>query len=496
MIDRQPQTQPDSAHQRRREKLFTGLRDLVRILHQANRQEEQVANLLQAASALFQCDETLLYLASPHGSGDTRQPRLQPYRLRRGQAPSAATLADTSQSPLDLARCSRRILTYPYRWPSDDREPALLRCALFTAMEQRGYSTWFSLPLITHGWVIGFIVAGYYHYHYLIDDAGHVLSEFAQDVASALARHQEHWTGVRADVPPAPLTAEDLAYPRARKLLANHYELSNTLWSESDADLHHLTERISRMLQQPAAVLDAFHSVLSVYPDNASWRKHLDPCILWLEQHDPFRHGLASLPMRVSPGGDETVVVTPIRTGTTLHGCLVIGEQERPLDDLDLISVQEAMMVLAVYFFKRGMHIQRRGRGFQELLNVLLDQPEAWRHVHTAEARRLGWDPFSPQCVMVALLRAPGSADTPIQPGYLGLMVDELRQHLEALYPHVFVARREEALVFLVPDSLTAAPTLEPFLEVVRGTLGQRPPGLALNGQCRAQPGQSRDALT
>ncbi|MCL6633913.1 MAG: helix-turn-helix domain-containing protein, partial [Alicyclobacillus herbarius] len=201
--------------------------------------------------------------------------------------------------------------------------------------------------------------------------------------------------------------------------------------------------------------------------------------------------------------------------------CVLVWERLGKLDDLDVIALQQASTVLAVHFYKRGLHIERRGSGFQELFNLLLDTPHAWGPQQVHEAQGLGWNLDSPQQVLVARF-AP--ADTVVDNGMASTMaasplaslastaqanlsstvsprdnrdaslapgesahgsilhdiselLGPLRLRLAAEYPQVLMARRQNVLVFLLPAS--TMPTEEDkkrFLHSVQSLAEASPP--------------------
>ncbi|WP_041694887.1 PucR family transcriptional regulator [Alicyclobacillus acidocaldarius] len=415
-------------------------------LEQAESTEQQIDMMLKATSAIFQSDISIVYIRKDN------QELFYPH---------ACALTSNQQnilSQVPIAACCRRILSWPFRWPSDDREPALLHCAFFDNMDKMGFSTWFSLPLSISGFPLGIIAVGYYHFQYLVDDVGHILWEFAQDVAQALVPNLPEVLrqAVRHETPELP----DAPYQqKMRRFLSNHYQLTSALWT--DDGLHSIAHSVKQMLNRPTAVLDRFQSVLSICPEDARWHQLLHQVKHWMTLRSPFQETMWPLPVRTELEDQTTFVVAPIQTGDVIHGYLVIWENSAQLDDLDLIAVQEATMALAVHFYKRGFQIQRRGHGFQELFNFLLDQPEAWGAAESDAARAVGWDVEAEQRLLVGLPSAQSVLTHPAYLEHLSVLVDHLRSRLETEFPQILVARRHEAIVLSLPVSM-------PFEEIER----------------------------
>ena len=297
---------------------------------------------------------------------------------------------------------------------------------------------------------IGFIAVGYFHYQYLFDDAGQILWEFAQDVTRALLPH------LSANIRETNLnTQEAVDLPslyqqeRMRRLLANHHELTHTLWT--DDKLPAIVESLSFIVHQPVALLDSFLHPITTYPADIPWNEYLPSLQRWMTVRHNESHIRLPLSVRTDLIDGETFVITPVQMGSAMLGYLVVWERGARLDDVDVMALQQSTTILAVHFYKHGLHIERLGHGFSELFSTLLDNPENWDDAYTAQALDIGWDVTAPQCILVAkpltsALSAPLTHDS-LQ-GYL----EQLRIRLAADYPDVLVTRHQSHFVFTVPE--------------------------------------------
>jgi hypothetical protein len=468
---------------RGRERLHLNLRTVARDLAQAESQSQLITILLNTINRIFQSDVAIVFLT------DLDTHTLKPHVAQR------ATGDTRPIRDIPLSGCSPRVLEAPYHWPSAEVDPIVHRCQFHHHLSELGFATWFSLPIRRKGTVLGLIAVGYYHYEYLVEDVVQILWEFAQDVAQALLPYlPSHLQRQLAETGSEPEVPTLYQQRRMRRLLTNHFQLTNSLWT--DDNLSAIAKVLAQVLRQPVTVMDRYLGVLCSAPADVEWRSPLTKVRQWIRDHQllpPYNH---PFPVRTDRIGEDTFVVAPIQMGDSPLGCVLVWERLGKLDDLDVIALQQACTVLAVHFYKRGLHIERRGNGFQELFNLLLDTPHAWGPQQVHEARALGWEVDSPQQVLVARFapadpvvesgaesavrasltasltptaHATSSSATPLDnrdvslahdgsahgstSGDIAELLGPLRLRLAAEYPQVLVARRQDALVFLLPAS-------------------------------------------
>ncbi|MCL6627640.1 MAG: helix-turn-helix domain-containing protein [Alicyclobacillus shizuokensis] len=410
---------------RGRDRLHLNLRQIVHDLADAPSQAQLLRTLLKTVHQVFHSDVTLVYLTEV--SGQTVVPH----------AEDASEIADCG--PLPLSALSQRVMEAPYHWPSAEIDPIVGACALCRQLSELGLKTWFSLPIRRRGVLLGIMVVGYYHHEYLVEDVVQVLWEFAHDVADLMARHLPDPLRRRVETAPdQPEVPTLYQQRRMRRLLMSHFQLTNTLWT--DDNLAAIARTLSGLLRQPVMVMDEYLGVLCVAPEDGHWARPLRRLRRWVEQHPVLRQH-HPFPVRTDKLGDSSFVLAPVQMGTTPLGWLVVWEQVGKLDDLDIVSLQQASTLLAVHFYRRGLGIERRAERFQELFNLLIDAPEAFGPAQEHEARLLSFNPNAPQYVMVVHLQQPEPAS----------LVDALRLRLAAEYPEVLMARRQSDLILLLP---------------------------------------------
>lgn len=450
---------PEAHHSHRgHPQLHTNLRRVIDEIAHIHSKPVLIDSLLATITSIFHSDVSVIYLIDPTEEVFYPNP------------PIVSTCTDGLPfTPLAAASCCQRILLAPFRWPSDDREPAASQCAFFHSFGQMGFSTWFSLPLRIHDATIGIIGVGYYEHQYLFDDVGQILWEFAQDVSRSLVAFMPARFQTRAQPQPDAGPSARHQQARMRRLLTNHHELTSTLWA--DDHLPAILQSLSQIVHQPAAILDSFLTPLTTFPQSGHWPSVLTQVKQWVRQNHVGHSTSHPLPVRSERVSGSTFVVAPVQMGTTVLGYLVIWERSSQLDDLDVIAVQQASMVMAVHFFKYGLHVERQGHGFQELINLLLDQPESFGQLQSMEATRLAWHVESSQYVLVAALSEPQRASV-LAP--TTTFVEDLRIRLSVDYPGIFVARRHEALVFLVPESFGTADGLDPLIQWIRSLVAMQ----------------------
>ncbi|WAH36284.1 helix-turn-helix domain-containing protein [Alicyclobacillus dauci] len=442
-----------SPRRRGRDRLNHNLKNVVDDIARTKTQEETITVLLQTICNTFHSDVSLVYLV------DEDQGVMKPNVLAQRQS-------ETSLSSLDLSQCSQNILTGPFRWPTDTSEPLDTACAFYREMQQAGFSTWFSLPLRVGPTVIGVIAVGYFRYEYLVSDVREMLWNFANDVAQSLIRFLPVKRQLKAPLHGTENPALANLYEQERRmqrLLSNHRQLTNSLF-ESES-LTTLTQTLSQMIGHPVAVLDRFFGTLSTFPVNANWGFLLTRLRQWMAQtklnmnNHPF-------PVRSSNLAGSSFVVAPIQMGDVPLGYFIVKEDESKLDDLDVIATQQATMVLAIHFYKRGLHIEKRGNGFQELLNQLLDQPGSWSQSDSDQAAMLGWDVRAEQSLLVGQFQFGEQESLPHR--NLNTIVEYVRTRLAVDFPQILIARRQDTLVLVLPHSLTNRNELSGLIHWIR----------------------------
>ncbi|MBX5436567.1 MAG: helix-turn-helix domain-containing protein [Alicyclobacillaceae bacterium] len=453
---------PPGAHLRGRERLHRNLQEAVQEITRGSQREDVIQLLLNLIGQIFQCNVGVVYLRE---NADSRM-----YPHVRG----AMLHPQDRFSELDVTEVCPRMLAGPFRWPSDETDPIAHGCALFQQMDRLGFSTWFSLPLRLDDTVIGFIAVAYYRYQYLFDDVGRVLWEFAQDVARALLPYMP--AEFASHAPPMQPTGEDPSTQQRewmQRFLSSYYELTNSLWTTDN--LAAMTESLRDIIQQPVAVLDRFAGLMSRSPNDNRWNVPLSGLRKWLSQNRVHHSRPNPLAVRTDVLRGATFVVSPIQIGSALLGYLVVWEKSSKLDDISLITVQQAAMVLAVHFYKHGLHIEQRGNRFQELMNQLLDQPESWSRAHSAQALALGWDVHVPYRVLVATLHPPAAEE--LEASAPSEQIPSLFTHvftrLSMDFPQVFLSRRRAAWVFVLPDAQCTDSFLTQFVQWVRGVVAE-----------------------
>lgn len=438
---------------RGRDRLHSNLQQAVLEIKDADSLVNVVSELLSTIQNVFHCDVSLVYVAEADMGDLVPHIHIRASEEHAMDSSVVGTLSIPPGSPtfrpLRLADCSQRLQLSPYRWPSSEGRPAR-KCALFETLDSAGFSTWFSIPLRAGKQTVGFVAVGYFHYQYLLDDVGQILWEFAQDVMRALLPHlPAHIGNTRVETREAVDLPSLYQQERMRRLLTNHHELTNTLWANDN--LPSIMESLSFIVHQPVALLDSFFYPLVTYPVD-TWSGPLPSIQQWMAHQHNSSHVRLPLSVRTDPLDEETFVITPVQMGSTILGYLVVWERGSRLDDLDVMALQQSTTILAVHFYKHGLHIERLGHGFSELFSALLDNPTAWDEHLTAQALGIGWDVGAKQSILVAKPvseEVTGSSHDTLQ-NYL----EQLRIRLAADYPSVFVTRYQDHVVFAVPECL------------------------------------------
>lgn len=430
---------PQDPPRRGRERLYSNLRQLVDEIAHLTSRDEVLRSLLNMVGQIFQSDLSIVYLR------DNYDDWLYPHTHQ--------SLADGQRVfPIRTKACCARMLEGPFRWPSGDSTPARKGCVLFQQLNELGLTTWFTLPLLAQHQVIGVIVVGYYRYQYLVDDLGRILWQFAQDVAHAFVRHMP---GI-ASVPPQESSIRSPAGEDAwtKRLLSNYHQLTSTLWAVDS--LPAMTHSLYQMVQHRIAVMDEYFGILAVWPQDPFWEQALESVRKWVSQSEFDTHNRMNLPVRTDLLEGATYVIAPIQMSSVQLGYLVVCEAKSPLDDLDIIAVQQATVMFAVYFYKQGLHVERRANSFQELLNLLLDRPDEWNDSLTDQAAELGWNVFAKHRLLVATLQAAGQAESSEggESARIGELYAYVRSRLATDYPNILATRREGAMLFLLPSSV------------------------------------------
>ncbi|WDL95669.1 helix-turn-helix domain-containing protein [Alicyclobacillus sp. ALC3] len=457
------------ASPRGRDQLHLNLRQAVQHIGNSNSLASVIDQLISTIQSVFHCDSSIVYVVDE--SKHVLTPHVHAHSNQRTglAAGSLASLSDDNSTlfpPLQLKDCCQRLQLSPFRWPAAENRPAQ-NCALFDTLQNAGFSTWFSIPLRVGKQTVGFIAVGYFHYQYLFDDASQVLWEFAQDVTRALLPHLPGNINLahvesqeQVDLPT--LYQQD----RMRRLLANHHELTNTLWA--DDKLPSILQSLSFIVHQPVALLDSFLHPLTTYPTDVPWNELLPSVQHWMTQRQSESRVHLPLSVRTDSIAGESFVITPVQMGSAVLGYVVVWERGARLDDLDVMALQQSTTILAVHFYKHGLHVERLGHGFSELLSKLLDTPQNWTSANSAEALDLGWDVAAPQLILVGmpiLHSGVHSVSHETLQHYLG----QLRIRLASDYPNVLVARYQNHFVFTLPDALAADESIRHFIEFIHG---------------------------
>lgn len=458
-----------SLPRRGRDRLHVNLRQAMQHIGNSTSLESVIHQLISTIQNVFHCDSLVVYVVDESNHLLTPHVHAQSSQGRDVAEDSFVTQSDDDTplfSPLQLKDCCQRLQLSPFRWPAvEDRPPR--NCALFDTLQNAGFSTWFSIPLRVGKQTIGFVAVGYFHYQYLFDDASQVLWEFAQDVTRALLPHLPGNVSAAHVESQEPVDLPTLyQQDRMRRLLANHHELTNTLWA--DDKLPSILESLSFIVHQPVALLDSFLHPLTTYPTDVPWIELLPSVQYWMTQRQSESHVHLPLSVRTDSIGGESFVITPVQMGSAVLGYLVVWERGTRLDDLDVMALQQSTTILAVHFYKHGLHVERLGHGFSELLSKLLDTPQNWTSSSSAEALDLGWDVAAPQLILVGvptLQSGLGSVSHETLQQYLG----KLRIRLASDYPNVLIARYQNHFVFTLPNALAGDESIYHFIQFIHG---------------------------